>query len=135
MASISIKNLAQAIYDSTKDLEGSNLDKMIDKNVVFLKNKNLIGKKEEILKALQKIVDKENHTINAKISVGSKIKTEHKKELEEFIKKKYKAKEVTLEIKEDSKLLGGMKIEIGDDIIDGTLLGKINQLQTYLIKN
>ena len=63
--------------------------------------------------------------------------TQNKKtiKLEEFIKKKYKAKEVIQIEKVDEKLLGGIKIEIGDDIIDATLRNKIKQLQTYLITN
>jgi F0F1-type ATP synthase delta subunit len=56
-------------------------------------------------------------------------------EIKEFIKDKYKANTVTIESNEDAKLLGGIKIEIGDDIIDTTLSNKINQLQNYLITN
>ena len=53
----------------------------------------------------------------------------------EFIKKKYQAKEVILELKEDDKLLGGIKIEIGDEIIDMTLKNKIKKLQNYLLSS
>ncbi|HAE36903.1 MAG: ATP synthase subunit delta [Candidatus Nomurabacteria bacterium GW2011_GWF2_35_66] len=135
MASISIKNLASAIYESSQDKEGADLESAILKCATYLKNKNLLGKKEEILKALQKIVNKDNGIINAKVSTEIEIKVGAKKEIEEFIKKRYKAKEVILEEKIDPKLLGGIKIEIGDEIIDATLANKIHQLQDYLIKN
>ena len=135
MATISIKNLAQAIYDSSLNKEGKDLDIVLEKSAIYLKNKNLLGKKEDILKALQKIINTENGIIKAKVSTESKLNTDQQKDIEEFIKKKYKAKEVILELKEDPKLLGGIKIEIGDEIIDATLINKINQLQTYLITN
>ncbi len=135
MASISIKNLAEAIYDSSQGKEGAELSLLLEKSVIFLQNKNLLGKKEELLKALEKIINKEEGVISAKVTTNSKMKAGMEKEVEDFIKKKYKIKEVILELKEDPKLLGGIKIEVGDDIIDGTLLGKINQLQTYLITN
>lgn len=135
MATISIKNLAEAIYESSLNKEGKILDDILLKTATFLKNRNLLGKKEEILKALEKIINKEGGIVNAKVTTESKLKKEYEKEIEEFIKKKYKAKEVILELKENPKLLGGIKIEIGDDIIDGTLAHKINQLQTYLIIN
>lgn len=135
MASISIKNLTQAIYDSSFDKEGKILDDILLKTATFLRNKNLLGKKEEILKNLEKIINKEEGIIKIKVSTEIKLKIETQKEIEEFIKKKYKIKTVIIEEKIDAKLLGGIKIEIGDEIIDGTLLNKIKQLQTYLITN
>jgi len=135
MATASIKNLAQAIYESSLNKEGKDLDVAIDKCALYLKNKNLLGKKEEILEALEKIINKENGVVKAKVTTEIKLKTEVAKEIEEFIKKKYKIKEVILEEQVDKKLLGGIKIEIGDDIIDATLTNKIKQLQDYLITN
>ncbi|MFA6355379.1 MAG: F0F1 ATP synthase subunit delta [Candidatus Paceibacterota bacterium] len=135
MVSISIKNLTQAIYDSSFDKEGKVLEDILLKTATYLKNKNLLGKKEEILKSLEEIINKEQGIIKAKVSTEIKLKTEVKKEIEEFIKKKYKIKEVILEEQIDEKLLGGIKIEIGDEIIDATISNKIKQLQTYLITN
>ena len=135
MASISLKNLAYAIYDSSLDKEGKELDSILEKSVVFLQNKNLLGKKKEILEELEKIINKNNGIVKAKISSSEKLKDEGQKEIEDFIKKKYKANEVIIEQEVDPKLLGGIKIEIGDDIIDTTLSSKIHQLKNYLIKN
>ena len=133
MATTSIKNLAQAIYESSLNKEGKELDAAIDKCAVYLKNKNLLGKKEEILEALEKIINKEDGVIKAKVTTEVKLKTGLEKEIKEFIKKKYKSKEVILELKEDKELLGGLKIEVEDEIIDATLSNKIKQLQDYLI--
>ena len=135
MASISIKNLAEAIYESSYDKEGAALDLIIEKSVIFMRDKNLIGKKNELLNAIEKIINKKEGIIKATINTSSPIKKDLQKEIEEFIKKKYKAKEIQIELKENPKLLGGIKIEIGDDIIDTTLSNKVHQLQNYLIKN
>jgi F-type H+-transporting ATPase subunit delta len=135
MASISIKNLASAIYESSLGKEGLELDSMLGKSVIFLRDKNLLGKKKEILEELENIINKNNGIIKAKISSSEKLKDEGQKEIEDFIKKKYKANEVIIEQEVDPKLLGGIKIEIGDDIIDTTLSSKIHQLKNYLIKN
>jgi F-type H+-transporting ATPase subunit delta len=135
MASISIKNLAYAIYESTLDKVGTDLDSVLAKSVVFMRDKNLISKKEEILKELEKIINTKEGIIKVKVSSSSSLDEKIKKEIYDFIKNKYKAEEVLLELHEDPKLLGGIKMEIGDDIIDTTLSNKINQLQDYLIKN
>ena len=135
MASISTKNIAEAIYESSYGKEGTLLDDAITKSAIFLKDKNLLGRKEEILRALEKIINKEEGIIKAKITTKFEVEKEFKKDIEEFIKSKYRAKEVILELKTDPQVLGGIKIEIGDEIIDTTLTSKIHQLQDYLIKN
>lgn len=135
MAKISIKNLAEALYESSLGKEGADLDSILKKSVIFMRDKNLIGKKKEILESLEQIINKKEGIIKAKITTSEKLKTEVHKEIEDFIKKKYKAKEVHIEVIENPKILGGIKIEIGDDIIDTTLLNKIHQLQNYLITN
>ena len=135
MASTSVKNLAQAIYESSLNKEGEALDHILQKSLSLIKNKNLIGKKEEILKRLEDIINKENKTIKIKVSTKEKLKDQEEKEIESIIKEKYKINKVIIEKKEDHELLGGIKIEIGDDIIDTTLSNKIHQLKDYLIKN
>ena len=100
-----------------------------------MQEKHMLIKKDQILEALQKIVDKEENIIRARISTKNKLAEKDLKEIEEFIKRRYDAKEVVLDKKENPKLLGGIKIEVKDEIIDITLANKLHQLQNYLITN
>lgn len=135
MASISINNLANAIYESSLGKEGNSLNDILAKSVIFIRDKNLIGKKEEILHALENIVNKKEGIIKAKVITKSKVDKNVEREIEEFIKDKYKAKEVHLELKVENEVLGGIRIEVEDNIIDMTLSNKLHQLQNYLITN
>ncbi len=135
MASISIKNIAQAIYESSYDKDGALLNDAIEKSAIWIRDKNLISKKDEILKALEDIIHKKEGIVKAKEVYKDKLSKEEENEIKDFIKNKYKAKEVYLELKEEEKLLGGIKIEVGNDIIDTTLSNKLHQLQNYLITN
>lgn len=94
-----------------------------------------MNKSKEILNGVRKITDKEGGVIRAKVS--SRITLEKKiiDEIEDFIKKRYQAQNIVLEFETDKKLLGGIKIEVGDEIIDTTLKNKINKLENYLITN
>ncbi len=132
---ITIKNLAYAIYESSKGKDEEELNILVENIIIFLNKKQMLNKSDKILSALGEIIDEANRITRIKISSRSKISNELIKGIEEFIKKKYKSKEVKLTINEDSKLLGGIKIEIGDEILDTTLYNKINKLQTYLIEN
>lgn len=135
MAKISVNNLAQAIYESLKDKDGLSFDATLKNTVSLIRDKHMIGKMEEILKSIQNIIDKEDGVVRVKINTKSKIEDKEILEIEEIIKKKYKVKEVVLDKKENPKLLGGIKIEIGDEVIDMTLINKLHQLQNYLITN
>jgi ATP synthase F1 delta subunit len=135
MATISIKNIAQAIYESSREKDESSLNILMKDVVVFINKKRLLAKSDKILTALEKIIDEDNQITRVKISSHRKLEDREKKEIEDFIKKKYKSKEVELSITEDEKLLGGIKIETGDEILDMTLSNKVQKLQNYLIEN
>ena len=135
MATVSIKNLAYAIYESSKDKEGTDLDIVMKNSVQMISDKHLLSKSHLILSELEKIVDKEKGRLRVRVNSNTKITDKAQEESIDFIKKRFKIKEVILELKEDPKLLGGIKLEIGDEIIDTTLKHKLDQLQNYLITN
>jgi F-type H+-transporting ATPase subunit delta len=99
----------------------------------LISKKHLLSKSKEILAQLEKIIDKNEEIVRAKISSKEKISKKIVDEIEDFIKKRYKAKNTLLEFVIDPKLLGGIKIEIGDEIIDTTLKNRIKKLENYLI--
>jgi len=135
MATISIKNIASAIYESSLGKSGVELDAVTKKAVNLISKKHLLSKSKELLIQLEKIVDKSEEVVRAKISSRIKIDKKTTDEIEDFIKKRYKAKNTIMEFEVDEKLLGGIKIQIGDEIIDMTLKNKIKKLQNYLITN
>lgn len=135
MAKISVNNLASAIYESLEGKGGAIFDSTITNAINLIKDKHMMGKKDLILDRIQEIIDSKNKIIRAKISTKTKITEKTSNEIKDFIKKKYKAEDVILEEKEDKTLLGGIKIEIGDEIIDMTLKNKLYQLNNYLITN
>ena len=135
MATISIKNLTKAIYESSYKKEGAELDTTIGKAVKLISRKHLMGKSKEIIKELEKIIDKEDSVIRVKVSSKNKINSKSISEIEDFIKKRYKIDNTVIEYKIDEKLLGGIKIEVGDEVIDTTLKSQIKKLQNYLITN
>jgi len=135
MATVSIKNLATAIYESSKGKEGKELDVLMVDSAKLIADKHLLGKSEQLLTALEKIIDQEHGVTRATATSKTKLNTKMKEEVLDFIKKRFKAKEVILELKEDPNTLGGIKIEIGDEVIDTTLKTRLNQLQNYLITN
>ena len=135
MATISVNNIASAIYESSQDKDGAELDIVMKKAVDLISKKHLMSKSNEILNQLEKIIDRKDELVRAKISSKVKIDKKITDEIDDFIKKRYKVKHTVLEFTVDEKLLGGMRIEVRDEIIDMTTRNKIKKLQNYLITN
>jgi len=134
MATISNNDIARAIYLILKDKTKIELHDVFDKVIKFLVQKRLLTKTADILERLDKIINKEEGKIIVKILSAKKLKEELKKELIIFLKERYKAKEIVfIEVLEE-KLLGGMRIEVNDEIIDLTVKNKIKKLQEHLTR-
>jgi F-type H+-transporting ATPase subunit delta len=133
MSKISIQNIAQAIALHTAGKAGADLERANKDTIQFLSKKKMLGRSDEILDAVGKIIDKENGIVRIKVLSAKNIESHEKKELEENIKHKYGAKEIVSEYIEDKTLLGGMKIVIGDEILDTTYRNKLDQLAAHLI--
>ena len=133
MTNISVKNLAHAIYESSADKSGAELDAVINNAVKIISEKHLLSKSEEIIKELEKAIDKKEKLTRAIVTSKDKMDKKMTDGVEEFIRKRYKTPNVILEMKTDPKLLGGIKIQVGDEIIDTTLQHKIRKLENYLI--
>ena len=70
-----------------------------------------------------------------KIFSKEKITETQNKEINQILAHRYSVKEVILNEKIDEKLLGGFKMEVGDEVIDLTLKKKIEKLQEHLTSN
>lgn len=135
MATIYINNLARAIYESSKNKDVKDLDVISQKAIKLILKKHLMSKSKEILIKLEKLVDKNEEIVRVRVSSRAQLEKEIINEIEDFIKKRYKAKNTVLEFKIDTKLLGGIKLEVEDEVIDMTLKNKVNRLKEFLIRN
>ncbi len=135
MAVISNKNIAYAIYLASKGKNHEEQSLISKKVIKFLAKKRLLSKTKDILIFLNKIINENEGTVVAKVSSAEKINEKTNKELIQTLARRYSAKEVTLVENLDKKLLGGIKIEVNDEVIDLTIKNRIEKLQEYLTKN
>lgn len=133
MAKISAKNLARAIYESAKNKSGAELERAIENTVEFLAKKNLLSKAPEILKCLTHVQNTDLGIVSAKVVSKSPLNKHAIDELKLALKKRYKAEDVILELEENLSLLGGIRIEAKDEVIDLSLKNKLNRLQAHLL--
>ncbi len=132
MSKVSIKNITESIYEITDSKSGLGLEIAMKNVVKFLYMKKMLSQSPTILVELEKIIDKKESRIRMKVKSAKQITEIRKKELEEEMKEKYKAREIVSEYFEEKDLLGGMRIEIGEDVLDMTYRNKLNQLKKHL---
>jgi F-type H+-transporting ATPase subunit delta len=134
MATLSNNDIARAIYLVSRDKTNTELHDIDKKVVKFLARRRLLSKSRDILERLSKIINYENERIVVKVSSPKKLKEESKKELTLLLKKRYGAREIVLVETLDEKLLGGIRVEVNDEIIDLTVKNKIKKLQEHLTR-
>lgn len=134
MATISNNDIAHAIYLASKDVKHEEQSLFYKKIVDFLIKRKLLSKAPDILYRLKKIINDAEGKVVAKISSKEKIDNTTNKILAETLARRYSAKEIEMIENLEENLLGGFKIEVGDEVIDLTIKNKIGKLQEYLIK-
>jgi F0F1-type ATP synthase delta subunit len=134
MTKITPKIFAEAMYGATKGKVGAEFERLIKRGVQVLENKRLLGKSKDILAALVDLVDKDTGTVRVRVTTAGKMENEKRKKLEHEIKEKYKAKVVISEYFEKAELLGGMRVEVGDEVEDSTYKNGLRKLEKFLIQ-
>ncbi len=135
MTILSNNDIARAIYLSAKGKSPAEMHDLHKKIINFLVRRRLISKTPSVLGALEKIINSEHGIVLANVSTAERLSSKIKNNLVHFLKKRYSAKEVTLNHILDKKLLGGMRVEVNDEVIDLSVRNKIRQLQGHLTRN
>jgi F-type H+-transporting ATPase subunit delta len=135
MAQISTRTIAQAIYEASHDKEGKDLHAVLENATKVLASRHLLSRAPEIIKHLQEIIDQKEGIVRAHVESAHKLTRGIHEDIEDQLKKRYKAKSIELEHTIDEKHLGGIKIHVGDEVIDLTLSHHLHQLQNHLNAN
>jgi len=134
MTTISNNEIARAIYLVSKDKSPTEQSLLYPKIIQFLARRHLLSKTSDILLKLGKIINSEEGRTIVVVKSAFRLGEKTKIELVQTLKKRYSSKEIVLDEKLDKNLLGGMRLEINDEVIDLSLKNKIGKLQEYLTR-
>lgn len=132
MTKLSTKKIAQAIFEASQEREGKDLDIVIKTTAEFLTEKKMVGKSPEILQHLEKMIDEKEGIIRAHIETAHHLDHETIDLLKKHLIKRYKAKDIKMEIVENKDHIGGIKIQVNDEVINLTIAKRLHQLENYL---
>ncbi len=129
---LSTKQYAQALYELTKDKPENEASVVIEKYVANLKQQGLLNKVEDIIKKFTEIYNKKNGIIKAKIFTGRELNRDTLDSVSSALIKKYNSEKIETKVKVDKSLRGGIKIIVGEDIIDNSILGRLQKLKQVI---
>lgn len=86
----------------------------------------------EISEVYEQLRAERENTVKVQAIAADTLTTEQQKKLETALQKRLQ-KKIILQCTVDKKLLGGLVVRIGDNIIDGSLRNKLNRLKKDLL--
>lgn len=131
---ITAKQYGQTLYDLTDGKSKSEIEKYVGNFTELLVKNRKLKLAKKIIDQFSQIYNKQHGIVRVEVISARKLSEETTKEIKEFIKKKYKAEKVELVILVDENLKGGMILKIGDEVLDGSVAGKISELKKVLVK-
>ncbi|MBN1779090.1 MAG: ATP synthase F1 subunit delta [Candidatus Buchananbacteria bacterium] len=125
------KHYAIALYQALKETKASENQTILENFVNLLAEKHILSQARQIIKDFKKYYNQQEGLIEVTVSSAEKISTAEEKQIAEEIKKTTHLKaEITNEV--DPELIGGLKLEFADLVVDGSLKNSLNNLKTTL---
>ncbi len=134
MAVSRTKELAAVLLDMTDGKTEAEQKEALKHFAAYLAKRGLLKKEPEITEEYRRLYNEKHNIVEATITLTARLSEAKKLELREALKKKYKAREVHMLEKVDARLIGGMKIRVGDTVYDSSIQNSLNQLQAQLLK-
>jgi ATP synthase F1 delta subunit len=130
---ITAKQYAQTLYDLTEGKTKPEIEKTVSDFARYLHRSRKLKLSEKIIENYSKLYDREKMIVEAEVVTREKIGEALEKKAKHFVKEKYKAKEVVLKNIIDPNIKGGMVLKVGDEVMDGSLRGKLGELKKILV--
>jgi F-type H+-transporting ATPase subunit delta len=131
---ITSKQYAQTLYDLTDGKSKPEIQKTVADFARYIYKERKLKLFGKIIEQFGKIYNQENGIIEAEVATAEKLNESLEKKIKSYIQKKYEAKKVIVKNIIDEKIKGGMIIRVGDEVVDGSIVGKLGELKKILVK-
>ncbi len=128
MTKLKPKDFAQLLLEITEQKSNTGLKEFVE----LVYKKRMQGEMKEIIAEYQNLYNKANGIIEATVTTANRLDEASLKSLALSLKQKYGAKEIEVIEKVDQRLIGGIKVKVGDTVHDASLGHALNQLHKQL---
>ncbi|MDO8240396.1 MAG: ATP synthase F1 subunit delta [Candidatus Moranbacteria bacterium] len=131
---ITVTQYAKSLYEAIKDKPQIEVDLVVTNFLKLLQKNGQMKLAKKVSEKFSAIWNKEQGVVEAEVITRYKIQDTMTKEIEKFIKEKYSAKEVVIKNVVDEKIQGGVIIKVGDELLDASVAGMLENLKKELAK-
>ncbi len=132
MTKLRPKDLSQVLFELTEGKDEKELKIVLKNFVALLAKKQMLGSVGGVIDGYSKLYNKAHGITQATVTLISRLDPDTRIKLREALKKKHNAREVHMLEKVDARLLGGIKVRVGDIVYDSSLKNTLNQLEAKL---
>lgn len=136
---ISARQYAQTLYDLTDGKSRFEIEKSVADFARYIYRNRKLKMVKKIVEQFAVLYNKKNGIIEAEVVTREKMTEALEKKVKHFVKEKYppageagQAKEVVLKNTIDENIKGGMIVKVGDEVMDGSIRGKLDMLKKHL---
>jgi F-type H+-transporting ATPase subunit delta len=120
--------------ETVKKLFSGNLKKEMVSFLALLLDKGRINILPGIFDEFSRMADIKRNVLNMTVISAEVVNEEQINEIKEKYKKIYNASSVSLKVEIDKSQIGGVKVKIGDRVVDGTIRGRLEGLKNLLFR-
>jgi F-type H+-transporting ATPase subunit delta len=130
---ITTKQYAQTLYEMTDGQSKPEIEKSVADFARYMHKERKLKLAGKVIEQFEKIYNQKNGIVEAEIVTAEKLNESLEKKVKSYIEKKYNANKVVLKNTVDESIKGGMILKIGDEIVDGSVAGKLAELKKFLV--
>ena len=131
---ITSKQYAQTLFGITDGKSKSEIEKSVLNFARYIYRKRELKLAEKIIEQFAAIYNKEKGIVEAEVITREKMDEVLEKKMKQFVREKYEAKEVVLKNIINKNIKGGLVLKVGDEILDGSVRGRLNELNKILTR-
>ncbi len=128
------KQYAQTLYELIENKPEKEVPGVIFNFVKQIAKNNNLKIAEKIIEKFNEIYNRENGIIEAEVTSREELRSKVRTKVRTYVSNKCKAKKVILINKVDGSIKGGIVVRVGDEVLDASVAGKLNDLRNILTK-
>jgi len=131
---ISLKQYAQTLLDLTDGKSEQEIVAIVKKFADQLKKDGHMKNAPQIMEMFSQLYNKQQGIAVVHVTSSREMSRADLEKVAEFVKTKYGAKEIEMHVAVDKKIQGGIIIQVGDEILDGSVAAQLKKLNLLLSK-
>ncbi len=129
---ISTADWAQVLYETVKGRSQEEIGEPLSNFVKALARQKQLGKIERILEKFSQIWNRENSAVDCEVISAQKLEDKMIGKIRNFVAEKYQVETVNVKNRIEESIGGGVKIQIGDEMLDESVSGRLGRLRKEL---